>query len=142
MSTRHQERGRFRPARVTVYFLLALCVLLLSGSAAFAQANAGIPGTVTDASGAVVPDANVTITNEGTSVANKTVTTGSGTYSFTGLNPGLYDVAREKSGFKKSVQNRVNVEVTVMSTINFTLANGAASETVEITANPIALNTT
>jgi hypothetical protein len=117
-------------------------VLLLSGRAAFAQANAGITGTVTDASGAVVPDANVTITNEGTSVSNKVTTTGSGTYSVTGLTPGVYDVAVEKSGFKKSVQTHVNVEVTVTSTINFTLANGAASETVEITANPISLNTT
>jgi hypothetical protein len=117
-------------------------VLIFAGRAAVAQANAGITGTVTDASGAVVTDANVTIANEATSVSSKTVTTGAGTYQFTGLNPGLYTVAVERQGFKKSVQNHVNVEVTVTDTINFTLANGAATETVEITANTIALNTT
>ncbi len=142
MNTHYPERGRRSSVLARAYYVLALCLLLLAGRTALAQANAGITGTVTDQSGAVIPDAGVTITNEGTAVKNHTVTTGAGTYSFTGLTPGVYDVAVEKTGFKRSVQNKVNVEVTVISTINFTLPNGAANETVEITANPIALNTT
>lgn len=142
MNTRSPHSGRLSPVLVRFCHVLTLCLLLFAGRAALAQANAGITGTVTDQSGAVIPDANVTITNEGASVSNHTVTTGSGTYSFTGLTPGTYDVTVEKTGFKKTVQNKVNVEVTVTSTINFTMANGAANETVEITANPIALNTT
>jgi hypothetical protein len=116
--------------------------VLVAARGAWAQANAGITGTVTDAAGAIIPDANVTIVNEGTSVSGKTVTTGSGTYSFTGLTPGTYTVTVEKAGFKKSVQNHVNVEVTVTSTINFSLPSGAVTETVEVEAQQITLNTT
>jgi hypothetical protein len=121
---------------------LTLCFVLVAARGAWAQANAGITGTVTDAAGAIIPDANVTIVNEGTSVSGKTVTTGSGTYSFTGLTPGTYTVTVEKAGFKKSVQNHVNVEVTVTSTINFSLPSGAVTETVEVEAQQITLNTT
>ena len=75
-------------------------------------------------------------------MSSKTVTSGSGTYSFTGLTPGVYTVTVEKAGFKKSVQNHVNVEVTVNSTINFSLPSGAVTETVEVEAQQITLNTT
>jgi hypothetical protein len=119
-----------------------LCLVLFAARGAWAQANAGLTGTVTDASGAVIPDANVTIVNEGTSVSSKTVTTGAGTYVFTGLTPGAYTVTVEKPGFKKSVQNHVNIEVTVTPTINFSMTNGAVSDTVEVNANAISLNTT
>ncbi len=101
-----------------------------------------ITGTVTDPSGAVIPDANVTITNEGTSVANKTTTSSVGTYSVTGLTPGTYTITVDKGGFKKAVQNHVNVEVSLTSTINVTMTSGAATETVEVEASSIALNTT
>jgi hypothetical protein len=119
-----------------------LCLVFFAARGAWAQANAGIAGTVTDPSGAVIPDANVTITNEGTSVSSKTTTTGSGTYAVTGLTPGVYTVTAEKAGFKKSIQNHVNVEVTVTATINFTMTSGAVSDTVEVNASAISLNTT
>jgi hypothetical protein len=137
-----KDRGRPRRSIHIAIQFLTLCLVLFATRGAWAQANAGITGTVTDASGAVIPDANVTITNEGTSISNKTVTTGSGTYAFTGLTPGVYTVAVEKSGFKKAIQTHVNIEVTVTSTINFSLSNGAATETVQVEAESIALNTT
>jgi hypothetical protein len=137
-----EDRGRPRlSTRLAIQFL-TLCLVLFAARGAWAQANAGLTGTVTDASGAVIPDANVTIVNEGTSVANKTVTNGSGTYAVTGLTPGAYTVTVEKPGFKKSVQNRVNVEVTVTATIDFAMTNGAVSDTVEVDAQQISLNTT
>ena len=116
--------------------------MLFAARGALAQANAGITGTVTDQSGAVIPDANVTVTNEGTSVSSKTATSSAGTYSVTGLIPGAYSVTIEKTGFKKSVQNHVNIEVSTTSTINFSITNGAVNETVEVEASSIALNTT
>jgi hypothetical protein len=137
-----QDRGRPRLSVRFAIQLLTLCFVLVATRGAWAQANAGVTGTVFDASGAVVPDANVTIVNEGTSVSNKAVTNGSGTYSFTGLVPGLYDITVEKTGFKKAVQSHVNVEVTVTATINVALANGAVTDTVEVQASQIALNTT
>jgi len=137
-----KDRGRPRLSIRFAIQLLTLCLVLFAARGVWGQANAGVTGTVTDASGAVVPDANVTIVNEGTSVSSKTVTTGSGTYSFTGLIPGSYTVTVEKSGFKKTIHNHVNVEVTVTATINVELSNGVVTDTVEVEAQQIALNTT
>ncbi len=122
--------------------LLTLCLALSSTKLLYAQANAGITGTVTDSSGAIVAGATVTITNQGTGLENHATSTSAGTYSVTGLTPGVYSITVEATGFKKEVQNSVNVEVSTNSTINITLAAGATSETVEVTADPIALNTT
>ena len=82
----------------TTHVALAVFVLslaFLSSENLFAQANAGVTGTVTDSSGAVVVGATVTITNQGTSVATHTTTSSSGTYAVTGLAPGVYSVAVE-----------------------------------------------
>jgi len=123
----------------------AMCVLsfvLICAGHLFAQASAGITGTVTDSTGAVVSGAAVTIRNAGTGVETHTTTGSAGTYVATGLNPGVYNVSVEGSGFKKAVQNSVNVEVSTTNTVNFSLATGSTAETVEVTATAIQLNTT
>jgi hypothetical protein len=117
-------------------------LMLLTPRTASAQASAGIAGTVTDTSGAVVRGARVTVTNEGTSTSDHTVTESAGTYSFKGLIPGKYTVTVEASGFKKSVKKEINVEVSTTPTIDITLSAGAASETVSVAADQVALNTT
>ncbi len=118
------------------------CVALSAPRFAFAQASAGVTGTITDTSGAVVSNAKVTITNEDTSVSSRTVSSSVGTYFFKGLNPGRYRVAVEAAGFKTAIQAGVNVEVSTTATIDVQVATGAASETVQVTADLIALNTT
>ncbi len=122
--------------------LLTLCFAFSSAKVLYAQANAGLTGTVTDTTGAIVSGATVTITNVGTGQQNHATTSSVGTYAVTGLTPGVYSVAVEANGFKKEVQNSVNVEVSTNSTINVSLAAGSTSETVEVTADAIALNTT
>ncbi len=122
--------------------LLTLCLAFSSAKVLYAQANAGLTGTVTDSTGAIVSGASVTITDQGTGQQNHSTTSSAGTYAVTGLTPGVYSVTVEATGFKKEVQNSVNVEVSTNATINITLAAGATSETVEVTADPIALNTT
>ncbi|MDI3253361.1 MAG: TonB-dependent receptor [Bacillota bacterium] len=124
---------------------LLLCVLFLQFCTVrtlHAQANAGITGTVTDSTGAVIAGAQITITNQSTGVQNHAVTSSSGTYTVTGLIPGAYSVEVNAGGFKTFRINNINVEVSTTATINATLATGETSETVEVTANPIALNTT
>jgi hypothetical protein len=129
----------------TAHVALAVFVLSLafvSPSHLFAQASAGMTGTVTDSSGAVIAGATVTIKNQGTGVESHTTTSSAGTYAVTGLTPGVYSLTVEANGFKKNVQNAVNVEVTVTSTINVVLSTGSTAETVEVTASAISLNTT
>jgi hypothetical protein len=117
------------------------CLLLLAPRAT-GQASAGITGTVTDSSGAVISGANVSITNQATSVTTHTVTGSAGNYTVRGLIPGRYDVVVEAPGFKKAVRNDVTVEVSTTATIDVEVATGAATETVQVTADQIALNTT
>jgi hypothetical protein len=139
-----QQSGRLRRSpwiARAVAFTLA-CFPLSAPQNAFAQASAGVTGTVTDPSGAVVPDAKVTVTNQGTSLSEKTTTSSTGTYSFKGLTPGKYNVTVEAAGFKKGEQSDVTVEVSTSPTIDIVLSTGAANETVQVTAEAVALNTT
>ncbi len=68
------------------------CLALFVPRTLSGQASAGITGTITDSSGAVVANANVTVTNMATTVSDKTVSGSAGTYSFKGLTPGKYSV--------------------------------------------------
>lgn len=129
-------------AGLCVIALAIASVIALTPRDALAQASAGITGTITDSSGAVVPNAKITITNEATSVSSNTVSSSVGTYSFKGLLPGKYTVAVEASGFKKGVKSGVTIEVSTPATVDFSLATGATNETVQVTASEIALNTT
>ena len=135
-----------QPNRLQLFgFALAFTfsfLVLLVPRTAIAQASAGITGTVTDASGAVIANAHVTITNDSTSAADQTVTGSAGTYSFKGLLPGKYSVVVDATGFKKAVQQGVTIEVSTTPTIDFALTPGTTNETVQVTAEQIALNTT
>ena len=125
-------------------FLAALVValLLLSSSAGLrAQGLSGITGTITDDSGAVVPNASVTVTNAATNVVHKAVTTSEGTYFITDLIPGTYTVKVEKSGFQTGVVSGVNVYANQSATANASLKTGATTSTVEVIAPAITLET-
>ena len=85
---------------------VALITLALLPTAARAQGNVSgtIAGNVTDASGAAIADATVTLTNLGTA-AKRTIQSGaSGEYTFVSIQPGQYRIEGEKSGFKKFVR--------------------------------------
>jgi hypothetical protein len=122
--------------------LAMMGMMLLTPRTASAQASAGITGTVTDTTGAVVRGAHVTITNEGTSASDRTVTESAGTFSFKGVLPGRYTVAVDAAGFKKEVQKGVNVEVSSNATVDFALNAGGNNETVQVAAEQLTLNTT
>jgi hypothetical protein len=115
--------------------LLIFCCLAPFGSPVAAQSTFGsISGTVTDASGAAMPDATVTLTNSATS-AKQTVTTGSdGLYSFVNLTPGSYVLEVEKQGFKHFKRDPVVVQVQQKVQLDIPMEVGAVSQTVEVTA--------
>lgn len=122
--------------------ILAACLGLWIAPHVSAQTLSSITGTVTDSSGALTPNAKVTITNVATGVA-KTATVGSaGTYVVTDLIPGTYTVRVELAGFQTAVLNGVGVEVGKASTVDAALQAGDVSQTVEVRADVIALDTT
>src|SRR5215469_5623152 len=124
---------------------LAVISLLLCCAALPVWAQTGSQGTVvglvTDQSGAVVPDVNVTITDQGTKAVRTTTTNTAGRYTFVNVQPGKYDVSFTKAGFAKvTVPNDV-VEVGEVSTNNVTMKVGTESQTVEVEASGVELQT-
>jgi hypothetical protein len=115
--------------------------LLLVPANVHAQAVSRINGEVTDEAGAEVPDAKVTVTNVDTNVSQTTTTTSVGTYLIIDLIPGTYVVKVEKTGFKTFVSKNVTVAGGATSTVNATLVPGTVTETVEVIAPAVALQT-
>src|SRR5205085_11907036 len=108
---------------------------LLLVSAAIAQTTTGaITGTVTDPSGAVVPNVKVTATNAATNISNSTQSNDSGLYNFPFLAAGNYKLTAEAQGFKKAVLGPFQLEVNQTARLDVRLEVGAATESVEVTA--------
>src|ERR1035438_209906 len=125
--------------RTTVCF----AVLLIAGSRLLAQAGATgtILGTVTDSSGAIVAGAKVTVTNISTNVAFQTSTSSAGDFNAPSLNPGTYKVTVAATGFERSVTNGITLTVNQKVRIDAALKPGAVSETMQVTAQALTLDT-
>ncbi len=122
---------------VTLFF----CVTCLALSA-LAQVTTGIvAGSVTDQTGAVVPDAPVSITNTATGAARTQNTNSSGDYRFEALPAGTYQVAVKASNFKESVTNAVEVHAATTTTVDVKLQLGSTTEHVDVEANAIQVQT-
>ena len=100
----------------------------------------GLQGVVTDASGAAVPNAKVTIVGNSD---RRTITADSGgDYTAGGLTPGLYTVTADLPGFKTTQVKAVEVVISRLSTLNLTLSLGEVSDTVTVDANSVQIETT
>ena len=126
--------------------LSALVLLCLAGSSApaAAQGVGGIGGTIADKSGAVLPGATVTLASpRGTIGSNQTaVTDERGTFQFTRLVPGAYNVKAELAGFTSAVQENVVVSADVTARVDFRLEIGGLAEDITVTGGAPLLDTT
>ena len=115
---------------------IAAGLLLTGGPAAFAQTIfASLSGTVTDASGAVIPGAKVSIQNAATGAVRPAVTNGAGYFSATELPTGTYSVTAEAKGFKRWQGTGIVLNSDDNKTVNVSLAIGVTTETVEVSAS-------
>src|SRR5581483_2269573 len=123
--------------------LVTLIVGSLLGCAAlFAQAgSATVSGTVHDPSGAIVPNATVTITNTATGVAHSTVTTSGGLYVLPNLAPGNYRLNINASGFQPKDVTGITLDVDQQATVNVDVAVGSSSQSVAVSASALLLQT-
>jgi hypothetical protein len=114
--------------------LVTLVSLILSiNIVVFGQGTTSrLTGTVTDNAGAAVAGANVTLTNEGTSVSFNTQSSENGAYTFDLIQAGSYQVTVEKQGFKKFVTSGNVVNVNQPTTVNVPLEIGDVSATVTV----------
>ena len=109
--------------------------------AAFAQTGGLINGETRDPSGALIPNASVTVTNIATGVARSTITNTSGIYSFPDLTPGVYEVKVAVPGFDTVVKTNIPLQVQQTARVDFTLTVGQSTQTVEVAANAALLST-
>jgi hypothetical protein len=134
--------GGFKMMRRGLLILSAL-LLMVSGGRLLGQAGATgtILGTVTDSSGAVLPNVKITVTNTATNQSFNTVTTSAGDYNAPSLNPGEYKVSASSPGFEKAVTTVFTLTVDQKIRIDLSLKPGAVTETTEVTAQAVELDT-
>ncbi|MBV9434771.1 MAG: carboxypeptidase regulatory-like domain-containing protein, partial [Acidobacteria bacterium] len=98
--------GEMRRGSLPAYALVVLCLILgISTAPLFAQsiATGTIVGTVTDPSGAVVPGADIAITDKTTNAVSRTASNKDGHYAFVNVPPSSYDIKISKSGFQTAL---------------------------------------
>src|ERR671924_2363412 len=120
----------------------AVIVCLFFVMNGFAQViNATLNGTVTDATGALIPGAEITATQTETGVVSTGVTNESGTYQFPSLQPGPYRVSASLAGFQSQIF-QITLGTSQQIRQNFTLQVGAVSQAVEVSVAADQLLTT
>jgi hypothetical protein len=128
--------------RKRALLLGAVLALLAMADTARAQTATGqITGTVKDSTGAVVPGASVTVHSDLTGLTRTGASNPSGDYSFPLLPTGVYSVSAELTGFSVAKQSGIRLNVDQVARIDLTLAVGAGTETVEVKAATVALDT-
>jgi hypothetical protein len=138
---KNESCQRFEPGMYKKILLLALTIL--TGSSAFAQlAGKGtIKGTVTDPSGAVVPNAQVTAISTTRGTALTVTSSASGDYEISPLDADIYTVTIKAQGFSTTTQENVHVNSLEVANLNVVLKLGSETETVTVSAQPPALET-
>ena len=117
------------------------CMWLLISAPLFGQATGSLLGTVTDPSGAVVPNATVTATSQGTGVARDTQTDASGHFVLPLLPIGTYTLKVRASGFQPVEQKDLVLQVDENREVDFSLTTATVQQTIEVSATPVAVET-
>jgi hypothetical protein len=124
-----------------------LALLIFAATAALVSraqiaGTGAISGMVTDATGAVIPNATVTVTSAETNEKTVRTTTGAGDFNVSPLTPGVYSVSVSAEGFTNFVQENVTVNALQTVALNVRLAVGTAQQTVTVSTAPPVLETT
>ncbi|MGB6130487.1 MAG: TonB-dependent receptor [Acidobacteriaceae bacterium] len=131
-----------KPNYTCVLRVILAGLVLMSCALAHAQYdNGSLVGTIRDASGAVVPGAAVTATNNATGIVAKTRTTGDGNYEFPSLRTGVYTIGATAHGFAHAVAEAITISVGSRQRIDLKLMPGQTQTTVEVSDVALQLET-
>ena len=131
------------PWQFVVNKLAVVMSILIIVTTVYAQRGRGtILGAVTDAGGAVVPGAVVTVTSTATNVASTTTTNTDGNFTVPNLEVGGYTLTVAKDGFKKALRSGITLEVDQRAQIDVGLETGAVSEVIEVSSQTSLVDTT
>jgi Carboxypeptidase regulatory-like domain len=121
---------------------LCLCLVVLLGAVQlWADVTGSILGYVRDSSGAVLPNATLTVTQTSTGYTRTATTDGSGAYSILALPPGSYKLTASMAGFENSVIENINLSVNDALKFDFALKVGNVSQTVSVDASTVQVDT-
>jgi len=126
------------PLCIVVLLLLVATAPFLAGQGA---GNASLQGNIVDQTGAVIPDAAITLINAATSVTRTAVSDSKGQYSFPNTAVGTYNLSATKSGFQTYTQTGIVLEVGSAISINVPMTVGSQTERIEVKAEGLALQT-
>src|SRR5262245_7162899 len=122
-----------RPNLAIKYLMLIASLLMIFATVAYPQVETGqIAGTVFDPTGAVIPNAKVTVKSAATGLERQTTTTSNGTFVMTNLQPGKFIVTTQASGFS-TVQQTIDLGVGAKVGLDVKVEVGAVQATVEVT---------
>ncbi|ADW71107.1 carboxypeptidase-like regulatory domain-containing protein [Granulicella tundricola] len=133
-----------QPAKSKGYrllFALAIIATLFISGRASAQGFGTIVGTITDSTGAVIPNANIKVVNEGTKLTREVKANDQGYYVIPSLDPSVYTVTIEAPGFSSYKQNNVTLLADQSLTISAPLTIGGEAQTVSVESNAVQVNT-
>jgi hypothetical protein len=129
----------------SAFFRTVLIAMLLASTSAIQvsaqQATAQVTGSVTDPSGAIVVGARVTLTNSDTGITHNIVTSKDGTYLFTLVPIGTYEVSVTREGFRKFEQKGIKLVINQNAKIDVALQVGNTSEVVEVSSDTTQVDT-
>ena len=107
-------------------------ITLMTASSALAQATSTFNGRILDQGDAVLPGVTVTVTNQNTGVVRTTVTNEEGLYFMPGLEPGVYRIATDLTGFAPSTRDNVTLTVNATISIDFQLGLSGVAEAITV----------
>ncbi|HLZ41086.1 MAG TPA: TonB-dependent receptor [Candidatus Sulfotelmatobacter sp.] len=121
---------------------LSLFVAVFATSSGFSQATASLRGTITDPTGAVIPEAAVTIKSADTGTIRKSLTDAQGEYNFLQVPPGAYKLAAEKPGFATMAKGDVKLLVNTPITLDLKMSLSSNGEVINVASEASQVNTT
>jgi hypothetical protein len=134
-------RGSIAKASTHLWMVLLGMFLLAVNQPSFAQdVNASLEGTVQDPTGAVVPSAKLTLTNEASGIQLNFVTDAGGEYNFRNLTPGIYDLAVTAPSFESFVRKGIELAINQDARIDVKLTLGNTDQTVTVSADASLIN--
>ncbi|MGH9397250.1 MAG: TonB-dependent receptor domain-containing protein [Terriglobia bacterium] len=126
---------------IRVYLVSLLVLFFLTSVHALGQVTAGVRGTVSDATGAVIPGAKITVINVGTDFSQSTVANASGIYTFTLLPIGTYNLTAEAAGFRSYQRKGIILTTSQILGLNLSLQVGNVRQAVQVSGSVPLVNT-
>ncbi|PYV36574.1 MAG: hypothetical protein DMG06_30440, partial [Acidobacteria bacterium] len=143
MNTRRTKASSPQCSRILALGLYVAALLTMGSLSGYGQGGrASIVGTVTEQSGAVVPEAKVVVTDTVTGQSREVISTESGTYVVPLLPVGTFSVSCSHPGFKSETRSGVKITADEKATVDFSLTVGEVTQTIEVTGGAETINTT